>query len=155
MPQWFAPNWSAILGLGVTVLLGSILVRHLVKKVGDSIKVPAPSTDQTMVDAWGTLMGQATGGALIGFLERLIFFAAAWVQGWLLITGWLVFKLAFYWQGANFTAFPEKLPDEFQMRWLVSKRTLGTHYVATALVGTAANIVVALIGVAVGKWIKL
>jgi hypothetical protein len=66
-----------------------------------------------------------------------------------------VFKLAFYWQGANFTKFPETSPGKEDLEWMVAKRQLGTHHVATALVGTGANIVVALIGTAVGKWIVL
>ena len=88
--------------------------------------------------------------------ERPIFFAAFWIAGaWPLISTWLVFKLAFYWQSANFTAFPQSAPDPKEAEYLVAKRQLGTHHVATSLVGTAANIVLALVGVAVGKWVRL
>ena len=144
--------WRVIVGLGVTIGLGFV-VGPLVKLVGDSIELPPPSKDAAIVESWKQLVSQTTGGRWIGLLERPIFFAACWFQAWLLITGWLVFKLAFYWQGANFTAFPRTPPDAEQLRWVATKRQLGTHHVATALVGTAANIVVAMIGVAIGKWV--
>ena len=147
------PNWYALIGLGVTVLLG-LGVGCLVRRVGDSIgPLPAPSPETTA--QWERLTAQKTGGAWIGHVERPIFFAALWIAGaWPILSSWLVFKLAFYWQGANFTAFPTSSPDPREAEYLVAKRQLGTHHVATALVGTGANIVVALIGVAVGKWIK-
>jgi len=148
------PNWNALIGLSVTVLLG-FGVGWLVRRVGDSIgPLPPPSAETT--SQWAKLSGQQTGGAFIGHIERLIFFAALWMSGaWPILSSWLVFKLAFYWQGANFTAFPASSPDEKEADYLVAKRTLGTHYVATALVGTGASILAALIGVTVGKWIKL
>jgi hypothetical protein len=145
-------KWGVLAGLIVTMLLGAG-VGCLVKEVGEAIPLPPPaSSDPKILAAWERLVGQSTGGAWIGRLERLIFFAGCWFQGWLLITGWLVFKLAFYWQGANFTAFPRTPPNADQLDWMATKRQVGTHHVATALVGTGANIVIALIGVAVGKW---
>jgi hypothetical protein len=143
------------LGLVVTLILG-LGVGCLIKRVGNAIPLPPPNPhDQESTATWTQLVGQSTGGSWIGHFERPLFFAACWLHAWLLITGWLVFKAAFYWQGANFTAFPRTMPDATQLRWVAVKRQLGTHHVATALVGTAANIVVALVGVAVGKWIKL
>jgi hypothetical protein len=141
-------------GLLVTVLLG-FGVGCIVERAGKRLRAAPPSDEPETVAQWEALLKHSTGGSWIGHVERPIFFAACWLQGWLLITGWLVFKLAFYWQGANFTAFPRTPPDEAQLRWLISKRQLGTHHVATALVGTGANIVVALVGVAVGKWISI
>ncbi len=147
------PNWYAVIGLGVTVLLG-LGVGRLVRHVGDSIgPLPAPSAETTT--QWERLAAQKTGGAWIGHIERVIFFAALWIAGaWPILSSWLVFKLAFYWQGANFTALPTSAPDAKEAEYLAAKRQLGTHHVSTALVGTGANIVVALIGVAVGRWTR-
>lgn len=104
---------------------------------------------------WEKLRKMKTAGSAIGHVERPIFFAALWItNGWPILSSWLVFKLAYYWQSANFTAFPLDPPNKEQGAWLVAKRQLGTHHVATALVGTGANIVLALVGVAVGKWIR-
>jgi hypothetical protein len=148
------PNWSVVIGLAITVLLG-LGVGCLVRRVSAAIPIPPPNEEPQMVSLWTKLTTQNTGGSYIGHIERPIFFAACWLNVWLLISSWLVFKLAFYWQGANFTAFPPTLPKPEEMAWVVAKRQMGTHHVATALVGTGANIVVALVGVAVGKWIKL
>ena len=147
------PDWSAVIGLSVTIVLG-FGVGWLVRRVGSSIG-PLPPPSAEIATQWAKLSGQQTGGAVIGQVERPIFFAALWIAGaWPIMTSWLVFKLAFYWQGANFTAFPSSSPDAKEADYLVAKRTLGTHYVATALVGTGASILCALIGVAVGKCIQ-
>ena len=148
------PDWRVAIGLAVTVLLG-FGVGCLVRYVGNSLG-PLPAPNPEIAPQWTRLTSQNTGGSWIGHIERPIFFAALWISGaWPILSSWLVFKLAFYWQSANFTAFPESSPNEREAEYLVAKRQLGTHHVTTALVGTGANIVLALIGVAVGKWIKL
>jgi hypothetical protein len=148
------PNWQALIGLGVTIALG-FGVSCLVRRVGDSIgPLPPPSTETAT--QWATLVAQKTGGSWIGHVERPIFFASLWIPGaWPILSSWLVFKLGFYWQSANFTKFPDTSPDAREAEYLAAKRQLGTHHVATALVGTGANIVVALVGVAVGTWVTL
>ena len=145
-------DWYALLGLGVTMLLG-LGTKCLVEYVGNSLQIESPNID--LDPYWDKLRKMKTAGGMIGNVERPIFFAALWItNGWPILSSWLVFKLAYYWQSANFTAFPIESPDKEQAAWLVAKRQLGTHHVATALVGTGANIVLALIGVAVGKWIR-
>lgn len=148
------PDGHVLIGLGVTVLLGfgvGCLVRYVGKSLGP---LPAPSSETSA--QWAELTSLETGGSWIGHVERPIFFAALWITGaWPILSSWLVFKLAFYWQSANFTAFPNAPPTKSDADYLVAKRRLGVHHVATALVGTGANIVLALIGVAVGKWIQL
>jgi hypothetical protein len=143
-----------LIGLAVTGILASG-VGHLVARVANSIPVAPPSDDPEVMKAWDTLMKQTTGGSWIGRVESPIFFAACWTQGWLLLTGWLVFKLGFYWQSTNFATFPAEMPSGVLLRWIAARRQLGTHHVATALTGTGANIVAALIGAAVGKSITL
>lgn len=141
-----------LFGLAVTMVLG-MGVGCLVERVRRSIPTPPPSEAPEIVELWQELIGQTAGGHWIGYVEKPLFFAACWLQAWLLLTGWLVLKLGFYWQSANFAAFPRNLPDEAQLRWVIAKRQLGTHHTATALTGTGANILVALIGVAAGKWV--
>ena len=145
-------NWYALLGLGVTVVLG-FGTKCLVEHVANSLPLDSPNSD--LEPYWDKLRKLKTGGKMIGHIERPIFFAALWLTyGWPILTSWLVFKLAYYWQGANFMAFPAELPKEEQAAWIVAKRQLGTHHAATALVGTGANVILALVGVAVGKWIR-
>jgi hypothetical protein len=146
------PDWQIIIGLAVAVVL-SLGVGTLVRLVGNSLPLPSPSKDRA--EQWKRLADQQTGGKWIGRFEVTMFFAACWFQAWLLITGWLVFKLGFYWQSTNFAAFPAEPPDADQMDYMIAKRYLGTHHVATALIGTAANIVAALIGYAIAKSITL
>lgn len=148
-----AGELQVIIGVVVTVVLG-YGVGPIVRRVGTMIPIPPPNEDQETVRLWTRLIEQKTGGAWIGFFERPIFFAAIWIpNAWPILSSWLVFKLAFYWQGANFTAFPQTAPDSKDLAWLVARRQLGTHHIATALVGTAANVVAGLAGFAVGKWI--
>lgn len=145
-------NWYALLGLGVTVVLG-FGTKCLVHHVANSLPLEPPSS--ALKPHWDKLREMKAAGGMIGHVERPIFFAALWIiGGWPILTSWLVFKLAYYWQGANFTSFPVDAPTEEQAAWLVAKRQLGTHHAATALVGTGANIILALVGVAVGKWIR-
>lgn len=145
-------DWYALLGLGVTVVLG-FGTKCLVEQVGKSLPIEPPNAD--LDPYWDKLRTMKTAGSVIGHVERPIFFAALWIaNGWPILSSWLVFKLAYYWQSANFTAFPLEPPTKEQAAWLVAKRQLGTHHVATALVGTGVNIVLALVGVAIGKWIR-
>ena len=145
-------NWYALLGLSVTVALG-FLTKCLVSRVTKSLPMESPNVD--LEPYWERLRKMETGGSMIGHVERPIFFAALWISGdWPVLASWLAFKLAYYWQSANFAAFPNEMPNKEQAAWLVAKRQLGCNHVATALVGTGANIIWALVGVAVGRWIR-
>lgn len=147
-----ASGYALLVGLGVTVILG-FGNGYLVKCVGNSIEMKSPNDD--LVPFWDQLQKMKTAGKEIGLVERLIFFAALWTaDGWPVLTSWLVFKLAYYWQGANFASFPDKLPSKEQAAWIVARKQIGTRHVAKVLVGTGANIIVAFIGVAFGKWIQ-
>jgi hypothetical protein len=72
-----------------------------------------------------------------------------------LLGAWLVMKTALYWQSANFIDFPKQPPNAEDVAYLAANRRLGSNYVGTLLVGTGANIVLALLGVAVAKWIRI
>lgn len=151
------PNWKVVAGLLVIGVIGEC-VGYFVKKAGDRVGIPPPAKPEDLpVDVkpldWSKWYEMNTGGAWIGRMERPIFFAAFWLQLWALIPAWLVMKTAFYWQGANFIAFPDERPRPEQWEYMMAKRQLGSHHVATSLTGTGANIVVALLGVAIGKWI--
>jgi hypothetical protein len=92
-------------------------------------------------------------GAWVGCFERPIFFASFWMPGgWPLLTSWLVMKTAIYWQSSNFTKFPKEPPKDPD--FFVSVYKLGVYHAGFALVGTAANIVAALFGYAVGKYLE-
>ncbi len=146
-------HWPVLIGLAVTIFLG-FGVGPLIRHVGKSLPRKEPSPETTL--QWERLTNLKTGGCWIGFFERLIFFAALWISGaWPILSSWLVFKLALYWQGVNVGAFPGSSPSAAEVDYLVAKRQIGVHHITKVLVGTGANIVLALIGVTVGRWIKL
>ena len=151
----FDIDWQPVIGLAVTMLLGTG-IGCLVRRVQQAIDTPEPPSD-ALRPQWDKLLKMQTGGSWIGRLEGPIFFASLWVEGWWpLMSSWLVFKLAVYWQSSNYAAFPsDKLLGKEEADLLVAKRQLGSHHVATLLVGTAANIVTAIVGVAIGHWIVL
>jgi hypothetical protein len=53
----------------------------------------------------------------------------------------------------KFFHVPRKLLNKEEANYLVAKRKLGNHQVATALIGTGTNIVLAMLGIVVGKCI--
>jgi hypothetical protein len=142
-------NPGAMIGLAVAMALG-FGVGPLVKMVGDSLPIESPTPD--LEPYWAKLRDMKGAGLWIGIIERPIFFAALWIpNGWPILSSWLVFKLAYYWQGANFTAYPIDTPSKEQAAYMVAKRQIGTHHVATSLIGTGLDILIAFIGVAVGN----
>ncbi len=149
---WIEPNWQAVIGLGVALVLGEG-VGCLVRKAGDSIGPLEPPNDE-LAPLWKRWSEMNTAGQWIGRIERPLFFAAAWLGAGLPLAAWLAMKTAFYWQGTNFAAFPRNVPGAELLKYVIAKRQLGTHHVATFLVGTGANIIVALAGYAIAKWIR-
>jgi hypothetical protein len=154
----FCPNWHLIFGLGVTLLLG-FFVRPLVTRVGDDRDGDQDGDDKDTkppdsYQPWRPISDVRSMGHWVGWVERPIFFAGLWLPGsWPIFSSWLVFKLALHWQSANFGALPEEPPGAEKTAYIVAKRNMGSRHAAKAIVGTGANIVAALIGVAAGKWV--
>jgi hypothetical protein len=145
-------NPQAAIGLAVTLALG-FGVGSLVRSAGASLGELTPPNEQVR-EQWRDLVTLETGGRWIGHVERPLFFAAAWLNGWVLLSAWLVMKTALYWQGSTFAAYPSEPPNVDQTAYLAAKRRLHSHYVTTLLVGTAANLLAAFIGLAVGQWLR-
>lgn len=140
----FGLFWTMVLGLGV-----GPFVRMATTSVGE---LSPPSA--RVAEEWKALTERNKGGFWIGWIERPIFFAAFWMPGsWLILSSWLIFKLAVYWQSSNFAQLPNDPPEVTGVRYLTAKWKLGTHQTTTLLVGTGANIILALFGVAVGRLI--
>jgi len=154
LPFHIEPDWHAVLGLAVAIASGPLIGRFLAHVRTQLSDVPLPTTDAKIAEQWQHFINVKTAGTEIGLVERPLFFAALWVQLYWLIPAWLVMKTAFYWQGANFAALPQEPPATPEaMAWQAAKRRYGTARVSLALIGTGANIVVAFLGVAAGKWI--
>lgn len=139
-----------LVGLGVTIALGAKHVKQLVDTAAAPIELTPPSP--RVAKEWANFISRPTAGALVGSIERPIFFFALWVSGgWLVLTTWLAFKLAVYWQNSNFAALPKEPPESQDVKWIDSKWRLGSHQTAKLLVGTGAGILCAMAGVLVGK----
>jgi hypothetical protein len=143
---------QVVAGLAVTIVLGAF-IKPLMGRLNKVIKIQPPNEEAETVRLWDQLVKLTTGGAYVGFFERFIFFASIWSGAWPMFASWLAFKLALYWQGAKFASFPDTAPSNKDLAWLVSRRQLGTHHVATVLVGTAASVSAAFAGVVVGKMV--
>jgi len=121
--------WSVALGIIVTGVLSYYAVPLVVKYVEDRVR-------EQMRDRNETVGPRLVGGDVLGYLECALFFGSlVWAGGVALIAAWLVFKTAAKWKTWDSVG---KVPlTEIQMRYRVF------------VIGTAANIVAALAGVAV------
>lgn len=148
---------SLAFGLMVTLAVGESIVTCLhqraVKEAGEADRERAPVVTQAR--EWETLWTMKAGGRWIGWVERPMFFAVFWIPGgWPVLASWLTFKLAIYWQGTDYIALPRTpMSDEEAVYW-VARRRLGANHIASILVGTGGNIVVALLGVGIGRFVE-
>jgi len=123
--------WSVALGIIVTGVLSYYAVPLVVKYVEDRVR-------EQMRDRNETVGPRLAGGDVLGYLECALFFGSLiWAGGVALIAAWLIFKTAAKWKA-----------------WELSAKLTLTEVLARYrgfLVGTAANIVAALAGVAVAQ----
>ena len=61
--------------------------------------------------------------------------------------------MRFIGKGVNNATFPEAPPGWVGIDYLIARRRLASYSASMLLIGTGCNIIVALIGVAAGKWI--
>lgn len=139
-------------GLAVTILAGHFIAR-MVDGVIDKV-VPGPSKPPSVLleEIWSDANTEKVqwtkrGGAWLGLFERVIIFAALFfTESFTLIGAWLVLKTAIYWQSSSFGRFPSRLPDGQDAVYFVATYKLGKFHATKALVGTAANLVIAFAG---------
>lgn len=166
---------EAITGLIVTILLGEC-VKHLVECVKKDNSIEAPQGFPQ--EGWEQLTSEGKSktetchrclltrikkwisdafcphekGAILGLLERIVFFGAMWVGKHEVIAGWLAFKVASKWAIFNYIIkFPDELEGVSKISYLVARRKLGSLRMMTFLIGTLANVVAAGCGLLVGK----
>jgi hypothetical protein len=170
-----------VVGLAFTILVSRWTVAPLLDRVRRAMEEhvkPRNFPLPTMIseEVWRREILEPTkGGAELGYVESTILFAAFWVtNGWPLLVSWLGFKLASKWNTwTTLGEIPKRVreikliddrqettelqaEDERDLRARVY-RTSQSHRVF--VIGTGANIVIALGGVALGKmvgaWIGL
>jgi len=143
--------WAAV-GLGFTLGMGHCAVPFLMRTAARDISLNAPSP--RLEQGWKELRRAKEGGRIIGWLERTLFFVAllqpSTNAGSLVIGGWLTFKLGAKWQiRSHLLTMPDSLPDTNDVDYLIARTRLASHIFVTFIVGTLANILLALVGVGV------
>jgi hypothetical protein len=142
-------------GILVTAALGSLCGSFLATSV--TVNFPAEFEDFEESEKGG-------GGKELGILERVLFFAAAWLDAYVIAAGWLTFKVAAKWASwQHITKIPETLKQEYtkgghitylnitERQYLDARRRLGSHLLGRFLNGTLYNIFCAGVGYVVGN----
>ena len=138
-------------GLIVTIALGAG-AKPLLRYAGGSMPLVPPSkASDEQKRQWLELVKGSEGGAILGWLERLMFFAAFLLAAHIAVAAWLAFKVASKWQAwATVISIPDKLEIwNDDLDYLIARRRWGSHLLMTFLIGTAYNILVGMAGAAV------
>ncbi len=139
----------ALIGITVTLSL-QIGVGGLVQWTKNVIPLTPPN--DSMAEKWKTLTGDTSEpGSLLGKLECILFFGAAWSNSYELIAGWLAFKVASKWEAwSTITAVPLELKGAEDLDYLIARRRWGDQRLMTFLIGTLGNVVAAFVGAFIG-----
>ena len=115
-------------------------------------------------DEWDEIIKRPSGGVLVGIIERLIFLAAFWNEGYMLIIpAWLAFKVAAKWESwKNIIQVPHALNTQEEdkeplkrLQYLKVRNDWGTYLLTRFMVGTGSNLLISLLATYVGKNICL
>ena len=145
--------WSSVVGALVAVFGGHYFTVWLLELVAGQFRArwggepPAPAG--ITAEIWKrNFIDPQPGGEALGYLERLIFFAAFWVSGgWALAAAWLAFKVAakwHLWNQASKLVDPSRVDDRAA---LLGRAAIDYRFF---VLGTAANLIAGLAGLAVG-----
>jgi hypothetical protein len=130
---------SLAIGVGilVTAFLGLFCGRFL------EISVIAKLPDE--FEARKSLQGEGEGPDL-GLLERLLFFAAVWMDAHVIAGAWLAFKVAAKWVAwEHIVKLPETLKYEDDRKYMYARLQLSSNLLGRFLSGTRA---------VVNRWVK-
>jgi hypothetical protein len=145
------PLSHVLIGLVVTILLG-FGVSPVMDYAKKSMHLPPPS--EATADQWSQLMKGRESGAVLGWLERFMFFAAFLAGADIAVAAWLAFKVASKWNAwENVITVPKALEGVSELDFLIARRAWGSHVLMTFLIGTAYNVVAGLLGAATARHI--
>jgi hypothetical protein len=135
-------------GIGATIALGAGVGQLL------EITVPKPTRPKSIKEKDWQLVFELHGvGGPIGFFERLLSLVAFWIsQEYILIVGWLAFKVAAKWEAwKNIRQIPTSLPGINPLAWFRIRNAFGSWVLSRYLVGTLVNILIGALGMYLGK----
>ena len=137
----------------VLVLFLGFLAEPLVKRVRNKTSLLLPSSfNEKQRAQWTELTEGNEGGKFIGWIERFMFFVALLSSAEQLLIAWLAFKVASKWNAwTNVIAVPKEVGELNDLDFLIARRRWASNVLATFLVGTGFNILVAILGVAVTR----
>jgi hypothetical protein len=126
------------IGILITECLGCLCPRFL------DVSVPEPFPDEFKEFKSAEKRG---GGEELGVLERVLFFASAWLDAYVIGGGWLTFKVAAKWATwQHITKIPETLEGEEDKKYMHARRRLSSRLLGRFLNGTLYNIFCAGVG---------
>lgn len=149
---WLKVNGPVVLGLVVAIVVSTLVVGPVVRRVGKMLRKDPPP-EHPVAKHWMHLNAANPVGPHIGTIEVVLFFGGMYAEnGWALIGVWIAMKTAFYWQNTTFSRLPTEWPkDEEQAQYARLLHQLGQHRASTILIGTGGNLLSALLGVAITR----
>ena len=156
LPPWqaiaFFPLWPVIIGFLVTVALGRGAKWIRNRAAGAICLELPPSVDERTRLKWKELTSGNEGGAVIGQIERSMFFVAILMDAPIVVGGWLAFKVASKWQAwTTSNAALSEFKEIDSLDAAIGRRRWSSHVLTTFLVGTGYNICAGLVGAAVAR----
>ena len=160
----FQTSLGVAVGAAIALLLGCCLVGWFVRIVEDAAEQPlrvengrAIWTEGKDSEVWDLVMKRGGSGPYVGAIEVLVFFIGLWSPGgWPLVAGWLAFKVASKWKSwAEVSDYPEppKLDasEDERREYATLRHKWTARRGATFMAGTGANIIIAALGVGIGR----
>ncbi|MEW8320098.1 MAG: hypothetical protein AB2660_09980 [Candidatus Thiodiazotropha sp.] len=141
-----------LIGIIISICLcyfaGKYVGLFIRKACNDSFElVPPKDVDK---DEWESLVspkGGENAGKYLGFLERVLSFIAFYQAAYVLIGGWLAFKVASKWQvWSNVISVPKTLENVSEISYLRARRLWGGNILMRFLLGPVNTNFVKIIG---------
>jgi len=146
---------AVLFGLVIVLVAGESLTKYLVLRIDAAYAdAPVPPEDKFPSAIWRDLARRRPGGEDIGRVERLVFYFSSVGGGWALGVGWLAFKVASSWQGARtINALPSSLTENADPEVLRARSFWASRAYVSFMVGTGANLAVALAAAGIARWL--
>ncbi|MDH3280932.1 MAG: hypothetical protein OEQ18_07360 [Gammaproteobacteria bacterium] len=133
-------------GLAVTIGIGFGVGPFL----HTAVREPKQPTSLSEAD-WNSLTARPGSGDWLGFLERLLSFATFAVAEYVILGGWLAFKLAAKWEAwKNIGQVAPSVESIPTLIWYQARSAHSSWLLSRFLIGTLANILIGLVGVLAG-----
>lgn len=100
-------------------------------------------------DAWFP-KGSGRAGEILGHLERIVFFIAAWLNAYEIL-GWFALKVASKWEVWTNVKRPAQFEGSSELDSFRSRNIIGTILLGRFLIGTIGNLIIGFAATYLGK----